>query len=74
MMNPYDGGGVNLNPRPIGRNPEPRRIATERKGPRATAPTVGRHNPRCIGADRGCASTAATTLTTATPRSRMLYG
>lgn len=62
--NPYDGGGVNLNPRPIGRNPQPRHISAERKGGTAKPERTTR-NRRAIG---------ETCKATAEGRTRLLYG
>lgn len=45
--NPYDGGGVNLNPRPIGRNAPVRTFG--RTKPRKAPELVGRRNRRAIG-------------------------
>lgn len=80
-FNPYDGGGVNLNPRPVGRNPQPRNVATTRRPRKAwtdlTIARVGRHDRRVVGASATVQAAFAarrTDLTTSTPRSRMLYG
>lgn len=73
IASPYDGGGVNLNPRPIGRNPRKLVACYERKGG-TQANELTRKNRAAIGETCKATAVPRTSITVGDGRSRLLYG